>query len=150
VLLGGVAILSADKIAYVRDSLRIIAGGATSIVLGELPVTWTITDEFFRAPVIGTFVVMVIALTVWPRVKRFEHLLAAAAAVIVGVQFWYPQQFSEYLTGYIPLVVLITFRPRLHQPAGTPQPGRRTDLAHGDELTQLEPALTGTGVSVLR
>ena len=150
VLFGGLAVLSPAKLAFVRDSLQIIAGGATSLVLGEFPTTGSITDEYFRAPIVGSFVVMLIALTVWPREKRFEHLLAASAAVIVGTQFWYPEQFENYLSGYIPLVIVVALRPRLSRPTNGHSNGRRVDAPHREDVTQLEPVLSGTGTSLLR
>lgn len=149
-LLGGIAMLSPDALDYVRDSLQLIAEGAAAIVRGDRVVGWSITDESFRAPIIGSFAVMLIAVTVWPRVKRFEHLLAGSAAIIVSVQFWYPQKLDDYLTGFLPLVVLVAFRPRLSQPASGAPVVRRADAAHARERTQLEPALTGANGTLLR
>ncbi|MEZ6047659.1 MAG: hypothetical protein R3C11_19185 [Planctomycetaceae bacterium] len=46
--------------------------------------------------------------------EKLEHLIANSAALIVGTQFWYPQQGGIYILWYLPLVLLIVFRPYLH------------------------------------
>jgi hypothetical protein len=147
VLLGGFAFLSHDVLNYLHESLQLISKGVKFLVHGKSPLTWRITDEMIRMPIIGSFAVMLTALTIWPRVKRFEHLLAASGAVIVGVQLWYPQQLGESLTGYIPLVLLIAFRPRLQQPRTTEPRTLRTDPQHGIDKLPPEPVLTGAGQS---
>ena len=151
VLLGSFAFLSSDVQNYLHESLQLISRGAAILVQGESPLAWRITDEVFRVPIIVSFLLMLTVLTVWPREKRFEHLLAATAAVIVGLQFWYPQQVGESLTGYIPLALLIAFRPRLPQPRPPEPRTLRTDPEHSLDKPAREPMLTGAGQSsVLR
>ena len=70
-------------------------------------------NGWFRIPVIVAYLVMLTTLTVWPRQKSVEHLITASAAAIVGTQFWYPQEGGVYLLWYLPLVILVIFRPRL-------------------------------------
>jgi hypothetical protein len=73
----------------------------------------TYGNGWFRIPVIAAYLVMLVTLTFWPRQKNVEHLITASAAAIVGTQFWYPQEGGVYLLWYMPLVILVTFRPRL-------------------------------------
>lgn len=148
VLLGGLALLSADLQDYLQNSLQLVAAGVRFLVNGESPLTWRITDELYRIPIFVSFVLMVVALVIWPAKKRFEHLLAHAAAIIVGIQFWYPQQSGEYLTGYIPLVLLVAFRPKL-SPTREAEQDRilRRDSGRKDEVRPPEPALIGAGTS---
>jgi hypothetical protein len=149
VLLGSFAFLSHDAQNYLHESLQLISKSVTVLVKGESPLTWQITGELYRAPIIVSFLVMLTVLTIWPRAKRLEHLLAASAAVIVGIQLWYPQQMGESLTGYIPLVLLIAFRPRLQQPRPFEPRTRRTDPQHTLDRLPPEPALTGAGQSTI-
>lgn len=149
VLLGSFAFLSHDVQNYLLGTLQLIPNGVEILVAGESPLTWRVTNELIRWPIIGSFLVMLTALTIWPREKRFEHLLAASAAVIVGIQFWYPQQLGESLTGYIPLVLLIAFRPRLQQPRKVEPRTLRTDPQHALDKLPPEPALTGAGQSAV-
>ncbi len=67
----------------------------------------------YRIPVIVGYFLMLAALTFWPRTKKVEHLIAHSAALIVGTQFWYPQQGGVYLLWYLPLLLMVVFRPRL-------------------------------------
>jgi hypothetical protein len=73
----------------------------------------TYGNSWFRIPVIAAYLVMLTSLTLWPRQKTIEHLITASAAAIVGTQFWYPQEGGVYLLWYMPLVILVVFRPRL-------------------------------------
>ena len=73
----------------------------------------TYGNGWFRVPVIAAYVIMLISLTFWPRRKNIEHLITASAAAIVGTQFWYTQEGGVYLLWYMPLMILVAFRPRL-------------------------------------
>jgi hypothetical protein len=68
---------------------------------------------WFRVPVIVAYAVMLVCLTIWPRRKNLEHLITASAAAVVGTQFWYPQEGGVYLLWYLPLLLMVVFRPRL-------------------------------------
>jgi hypothetical protein len=62
--------------------------------------------------IVGYFLMMV-TLLIWPRQKNVEHLIAYSAALIVGTQFWYPQQGGVYLLWYLPVLLMAVFRPRI-------------------------------------
>ncbi len=47
------------------------------------------------------------------RHKTVEHLLAHSTAIIVGTQFWFTQQGGVFVLWYLPLVLMVVFRPRL-------------------------------------
>lgn len=75
---------------------------------------WSTTGHgWFRIPVIVAYVLMLATLSFWPRRKNLEHLITASAAAIVGTQFWYPVEGGVYLLWYLPLVLMVVFRPRL-------------------------------------
>lgn len=75
---------------------------------------WSTTGNgWFRIPVIVAYVLMLAALTLWPRQKNLEHLMTASAAAVVGTQFWYPVEGGVYILWYLPLVLMVVFRPRL-------------------------------------
>src|SRR4029078_3455850 len=74
---------------------------------------WTTELKYYRIPLIGTFFVLLAALTFWPRRKHLEHLTASSAAIVVATQFWYPDQGGVYLLWYLPLLLVVVFRPRL-------------------------------------
>ena len=80
--------------------------------VGELGF-WTSEQWGYRIPVIATFFVLLAGMTFWPRRKSLEHLTAYSAAIIVATQFWYPVQGGVYLLWYLPLLLVVVFRPRL-------------------------------------
>jgi hypothetical protein len=74
---------------------------------------WRVELYAYRIPVIVTFFLLLAAMTIWPRRKNVEHLTAFSAAIIVATQFWYPVQGGVYLLWYLPLLLVVVFRPRL-------------------------------------
>jgi hypothetical protein len=54
---------------------------------------------------------MVVALTIWPRRKSLSHVIPYSAAIVIGTQFWFPQQGGVYVLWYLPLLLLVVFRP---------------------------------------
>lgn len=74
---------------------------------------WTGIHSAYRIPVFVAFVVFVLATPLWPWPKNLAHVLALSTATIVGVQFWYADQGGVYVLWYLPLLVLLVFRPNL-------------------------------------
>jgi hypothetical protein len=67
----------------------------------------------YRLPVFIAYVAFVGATTFWPKPKNLGHLFALSAAVLLGVQFWYADQGGVHIFWYLPLVLLLVFRPNL-------------------------------------
>lgn len=67
----------------------------------------------YRLPVFIAFMTFVLATAFWPMPKNLAHLLALSAAVLIGIQFWYANQGGLYVLWYLPLVLLLVFRPNL-------------------------------------
>ena len=59
------------------------------------------------------FFVMLTAMTVLPRPRNLENLLANSTALVVAAQMWYPDDIGTYVQWYMPLFLLVIFRPRL-------------------------------------
>jgi hypothetical protein len=74
---------------------------------------WTGAHWAYRLPVFVLFVGFLGVVTVWPRPKNLSHLIAQSAAVLVGVQFWYADRGGLYVLWYLPLLLLMVFRPNL-------------------------------------
>lgn len=104
---------------------------------------WSIFPAAYRIPAFVSFMAMVIALTIWPREKNLAHLMAHSAAIVIGTQLWYPQQGSVYVLWYLPLLLMVVFRPPLHHSvapdlarslqavAATPEPRTSNPVASG-------------------
>jgi len=78
------------------------------------------TDSFwkgihwaYRIPVFIAFLAFVITTIFWPAPKNLAHLLALSAATLIGIQFWYADQGGVYILWYLPLLLLVVFRPNL-------------------------------------
>ena len=59
------------------------------------------------------FLVILTAMTVLPRPRNLENLLANSTALVVAAQMWYPDDIGTYVQWYMPLFLLVVFRPRL-------------------------------------
>ena len=71
---------------------------------------------------------MLVAMTVIPRKRNLENLLANSTALIVAAQLWYPEDVGSYVLWYLPLLLLVVFRPRLDRfvpPEGPAQAAAR-------------------------
>src|SRR5262245_5193829 len=74
---------------------------------------WNGIHAAYRIPVFVAYAVFVIATAVWPWPKNLAHVVALSAAAIIGIQFWYADQGGVYVLWYLPLLVLLVFRPTL-------------------------------------
>lgn len=118
VLLGTMALTSADTISFKRQMIGSIDWSVLKFQSEDGVGFWNLYDTAYRIPVFSTFLVMLTVLAIFPLKKNLEHLLSHSTAVIVGTQFWYPHSGGLYILWYLPLVLLIVFRPRLsHLPA---------------------------------
>src|SRR5262249_4996632 len=72
---------------------------------------WGFHELAYVLPVFVTYLVMLVALTIWPRRKSLAHLIPSSAAIIIGTQFWYQDKGGVYVLWYLPLLLLVVFRP---------------------------------------
>jgi hypothetical protein len=79
---------------------------------------WTGVHAAYRLPIFVLFVGFLGVITVWPSPKNLSHLVALSAAVLIGVQFWHADRGGVYVLWYLPLVLMMVFRPNLtgHEP----------------------------------
>jgi hypothetical protein len=113
VLLGSLLLTSADTNGFVRQTLGSIDWSVLKFQDDEGVGFWSLYNPAYRIPVFAAFVVLLVSLTIWPLKKNVETLLANSAAIIVATQFWYPDQGGIYVLWYLPLMLVVTFRPRL-------------------------------------
>ena len=65
----------------------------------------------YRLPVFIAFAGFVLVSAVWPSVRNLGQLVAASAAILLGIQFWYADRGGVYVLWYAPLLILMVFRP---------------------------------------
>jgi hypothetical protein len=116
VLVGSLVFTSADALSFKQQTLGSIDFNLRdwlSFGSGDTEGFWNAATSPYRIPVFVAFLVLTAALTIWPTKKNFEHLIAHSTAIVVGTQFWYPQQGGIYLLWYLPLLLVVVFRPAL-------------------------------------
>ncbi|MDA0832773.1 MAG: hypothetical protein O2955_08200 [Planctomycetota bacterium] len=130
ILVGSLALTSVDSYSFIRQTLGSIDWSALQFQGIEAEGFWTRYGDAYRMPVFVTFVLLLLGLTIWPWQKNLEDLMAHSTAIVVATQFWYPQQGGVYLLWYIPLLLVVVFRPRLVPQRGTePIEGKQTPIS---------------------
>ncbi|MCA9088773.1 MAG: DUF2029 domain-containing protein [Planctomycetaceae bacterium] len=118
VLTASLALTSADPDSFFRKTLGSIDLAVLAFHGGENTIGfWREADylSVYRIPIMVAYAVMLVMMSIWPRRRSVETLLAQSCAVIVGTQLWFTQQGGVYLLWYLPIMLMIVFRPRLMQ-----------------------------------
>jgi hypothetical protein len=76
---------------------------------------WTGVHWAYRIPVFIAYLAFILATLFWPSPKNLAQVLALSAAALIGVQFWYADQGGVYILWYLPLLLLLVFRPNLSE-----------------------------------
>jgi hypothetical protein len=82
----------------------------------EAPTTgsfWLGIDPSYRLPVLIAYLALVITLTLLPSEKNLGELISLSAALLVASQFWYLAAGGTLIVLYLPLIILMMFRPNL-------------------------------------
>ena len=82
---------------------------------------WSGIDVSYRLPVLMLYLVLVVVTSIFPTRKNLGELIALSAALLVASQFWYLVKGGTLVLLYLPLVLLMMFRPTLT--AKRPPPG---------------------------
>ncbi|MEZ5940053.1 MAG: hypothetical protein R3C18_01590 [Planctomycetaceae bacterium] len=118
VLAGSIALTSTDSDSFVSRTFGTVDFAVLAFFDGA-PETgfWRASDFYssYRLPIIVSYFIMLTTMTILPRRRTVETLLWQSAAAIVGAQLWLTQQGGVYLLWYLPLMLMIMFRPRLMQ-----------------------------------
>jgi hypothetical protein len=67
----------------------------------------------YRMPVFLAYLALLGGTAFWPHPKNLAHLLALSTALLIGIQFWYADEGGVYVLWYLPLLLLLVFRPNL-------------------------------------
>ena len=71
----------------------------------------------YRVPVFFATMVLVLGSAFWPTPKNLAHLIALTAATLLSIQFWYADRGGVYVLWFLPLLLLLVFRPNLSSTA---------------------------------
>ena len=74
---------------------------------------WAGIEPSYRLPVLIVYLALVLGTAFWPAEKDLGALIALSAALLVASQFWYLGPGGTLVVLYLPLVLLMMFRPNL-------------------------------------
>lgn len=74
---------------------------------------WTKSTQVYRGPIFLLFLILVVGSAIWPKDKNLAELIALSVAIILSVQFWYNDRGGSYVLWYLPLLLLMIYRPNL-------------------------------------
>ena len=74
---------------------------------------WSGIDVAYRLPVLSGYFALVVVTTIWPLEKNLGELIALSAALLIASQFWYLDEGGTLVLLYLPLLLLMMFRPNL-------------------------------------
>ncbi|MFK7778258.1 MAG: glycosyltransferase family 87 protein [Gimesia sp.] len=117
ILLGSLILTSVDRFSFTQQTIGSIDWSVLKFEGGQnIQGFWGSVDSAYRIPVFVGFILLIACLTIWPRRKNLGHLMSHTTAIIIATLLWYPQQGSVYLLWYLPMLLMVVFRPRLlHQ-----------------------------------
>jgi hypothetical protein len=74
---------------------------------------WKEIDPSYRLPVLIAYLALALTTAFWPAEKDLGTLIALSAALLVASQFWYLDRGGTLILLYLPLLLLMMFRPNL-------------------------------------
>jgi len=87
---------------------------------------WAGIDASYRFPVQIAYLILVVITTLLPLNKNLGELIALSAALLAAGQFWYLEAGGTLVLLYLPLVILMMFRPNLAIKQAFPRPNQST------------------------
>ena len=70
-------------------------------------------DQIWRQPLLVAFLLLSVSFALWPSVKNIGTLMAYSAALMAAVQFWHGFGGGLYVAWYLPIALLVMFRPNV-------------------------------------
>lgn len=75
---------------------------------------WAYVYWPYRIPVFIGASAFVLVTAIWPHPKDLGNVIALSAAHLLAVQLWYADRGGVYVLWYLPLLILMVFRPSLY------------------------------------
>lgn len=83
--------------------------------VGDSEGFWAGEHWAYRIPVFIAAMAFVLITMLWPSPKDLGNVIALSAAHLLAVQLWYADRGGVYVLWYLPLLILMIFRPSLHE-----------------------------------
>jgi hypothetical protein len=83
-------------------------------IMDNLEGIWALGfNHIWRYPLLIAFVALSVSFAAWPSEKNIGTLVAYTAALMAAVQFWHGFGGGLYVAWYLPLALLVMFRPNV-------------------------------------
>ena len=103
---------SADLVDFVRQLQAMFAFWFPR--MDHLEGIWALGfSQIWRYPLLVAFVALSVSFAAWPSKKDIGTLVAYTAAMMAAVQFWHGFGGGIYVAWYLPLALLVMFRPNV-------------------------------------
>lgn len=100
---------SAGLVAQLRSMF-----GFWSPRMDDLQGIWELGwSSWWRLPILVAFVALCFSFIGWPAEKNLGTLISYTAAIMVAVQFWHALDGGLHMAWYLPLLLLVIFRPNM-------------------------------------
>lgn len=110
--IGGLFFTSADSVDFARQLRAMFAFWFP--LMESLEGIWELgISRVWRLPLLIAFVALSVSFAFWPTQKNIGTLIAYSAALMAAVQFWHGFGGGLYVAWYLPLVLLVMFRPNV-------------------------------------
>lgn len=113
-VVGALALLTRSSGDLIENTLGYVRW--TTLDVWEQPAEnsfWGVFGVAYRLPLLVSYILLVVLLTLWPREKSLAQLIPQTAAIVLGAQMWYPHKGGVYVLSYLPLLLLVVFRPMM-------------------------------------
>ncbi len=87
--------------------------------MDRLSGVWEFWNGWYRVPIVAAFAGLSLSYALWPAQKNLATLMSGSAALMIGIQFWHAHSGGLALAWYLPLFLLIVFRPNLEDRIAT-------------------------------
>jgi len=74
---------------------------------------WKTWSYYYRFPIIAAFVALSISFAIWPARKNLGTLISGSCALMLASQFWHAHRGGVFVAWYLPLLLMMIFRPNL-------------------------------------
>ena len=118
-VVSSLAFTSPDMAGFLRQ-LQNVFGFMLPRTDSTLGGIWALNwEKSFRLPLLAGFVVLCISYAFWPLEKNLGSLISCTAAAMIAVQFWHGNDGGVLVAWYLPLILLVIFRPNLDDQIAT-------------------------------
>jgi len=112
ICIGVLFFTSADSVDFVRQLQAMFAFWFP--LMDNLEGIWALgVSRIWRLPMLIGFVALSVSFAFWPSEKNIGTLVAYTAALMAAVQYWHGFGGGLYLAWYVPLALLVVFRPHV-------------------------------------